>query len=67
MIEMKLVSQFDDKDGLRVGDKLKIDKIAYDETHAMNFKVRVVGFWKRPTYISIAWFFKAPNEPLRIS
>lgn len=46
---------------------MKIDKITYDENHAMNFKVRVVGLWKRPTYISIAWFFKAPNEPLRIS
>lgn len=39
---MKFVSQFDDKDGLRVGDKVKIDKIVYDENNAMNFKVRVV-------------------------
>lgn len=38
------------------GYQVEIDKILYDPNYGDNYKVRVVGEWKRPRWLSIVWF-----------
>lgn len=61
MIELKFARDFDEKH--KRGTAVKIDKIKADKSFGLGIKVRVVGSFPKPRYISLGWFFR--DEDLR--
>lgn len=59
-MKLKFIARFDDKHGK--GTEVEVDKIAFDPSYRGNFKVRVVGKWKRPKYLAITWFVNVPES-----
>lgn len=46
---------------LKKGDEVEIDKIKFAPDNAGAFALRVVGVWKKPVWVSIAWFIDIPK------
>lgn len=59
-MKMKLIDDYDEK--RKKGYVVEVDKIMFSEKHGGNFKVRVIGMWKNPTWMAITWLIKIPHD-----
>lgn len=57
-MKLKFVLDFDDK--RKKGFEVEVDRIRYVPTFVGSYAVRVIGVWKRPTWLAIGWFI-IPN------
>lgn len=55
-MKVKFIDTFDDKH--KKGSIVEVDAIKYDPSFEGNYKVRIVGEWKRPRWLALTWFTK---------
>lgn len=55
-MKLKFLKYYSDE--VKKGHVAIIDRILFDKEYIGGVKVRVINIWKKPRYLTLAWFVK---------
>ena len=61
-MKVKVIGPYDYSPRLKVGDTVTVDKIKKVSTSQSGYMLRVIGLWKNPIWLDLAWFDLRQNR-----